>query len=78
MKKAAVHNGRFHADEVCAIAILSMVEGPLDVIRTREESDYAECDYRIDVGGRNNPATGDFDHHMAGGAGDHLIFSVRR
>jgi uncharacterized UPF0160 family protein len=46
-----------------------MVEGPIDVIRTRDEADYAGCDFRIDVGGRNNPATGDYDHHMAGGAG---------
>jgi uncharacterized UPF0160 family protein len=57
---------------VFAIAVLGLVHGPLEIVRTRDEAQQAACDVRVDVGGRSDPATGDFDHHQRGGAGERL------
>jgi len=66
----ATHPGNFHADDVFAVAALELVHGPLDVVRTRDGERQAAADLRVDVGGRSDPATGDFDHHQKGGAGE--------
>lgn len=63
------HNGRFHADDVCAVAVLNLIFPKAKVIRTRDMSVLKECDLRLDIGGAFNPETGDFDHHQPGGAG---------
>lgn len=68
--KVGTHPGNFHADDVFAVAVLGLVEGPIEVIRTRDRDALAACDVRVDVGGRSDPATGDFDHHQRGGAGE--------
>jgi uncharacterized UPF0160 family protein len=68
--RVATHPGGFHADDVFAIAALRLAEGEVDVVRTRDPDVQAAADVRIDVGGRNDPATGDFDHHQKGGAGE--------
>src|SRR5215213_5428880 len=68
--KVATHPGNFHADDVFAVAVLQIVHGELDVLRTRDHEAQAAADVRIDVGGRHDPATGDFDHHQKGGAGE--------
>jgi uncharacterized UPF0160 family protein len=68
--RVATHPGTFHADDVFAIAVLGLVHGPLEIVRTRDEALQAACDVRVDVGGRSDPATGDFDHHQRGGAGE--------
>jgi uncharacterized UPF0160 family protein len=68
--RIATHPGNFHADDVFAIAALGLLHGPLDVVRTRDEAVQASCDVRVDVGGRSDPETGDFDHHQRGGAGE--------
>jgi uncharacterized UPF0160 family protein len=68
--RVATHPGTFHADDVFAIAVLRLVHGPLDVVRTRDEDVQAAADLRVDVGGRSDSATGDFDHHQKGGAGE--------
>lgn len=68
--KIAVHNGKFHADDVFACAIARMIYPSCDIIRTRDEIELSAVDMRIDVGGKNNPETNDFDHHMKGGAGE--------
>ncbi|MBN1500597.1 MAG: MYG1 family protein [Spirochaetes bacterium] len=68
--KIAVHEGTFHADEVFAIAIIKFIYTDFELIRTRNDAILCECDLRIDVGGKNNPETGDFDHHLTGGAGE--------
>jgi uncharacterized UPF0160 family protein len=65
--KIATHPGNFHADDVFAVAVLQLVHGSVDVVRTREPVD---ADIRVDIGGRSDPATGDFDHHQRGGAGE--------
>jgi uncharacterized UPF0160 family protein len=68
--RVATHPGNFHADDVFAIAVLGLVHGPLDVVRTRDMAAQDAADLRVDVGGRSDPATGDFDHHQKGGAGE--------
>jgi uncharacterized UPF0160 family protein len=66
----ATHPGNFHADDVFAVAVLRLALGPVQLVRTRDEDRIAAADVRIDVGGRSDPATGDFDHHQRGGAGE--------
>ena len=63
----ATHDGSFHADDTMAIAILARVFNDLNlsrVIRTRRPELLAEADLRVDVGGRYDPLTEDFDHHQ--------------
>jgi uncharacterized UPF0160 family protein len=68
--RIATHPGNFHADDVFAVAVLGLVHGELDVVRTRDDATVAAAGARVDVGGRSDPATGDFDHHQRGGAGE--------
>ncbi len=72
----AVHNGTFHADDVCAVATLSLLfEGPdmlnkkIHIIRTRDVAILDKVDYVADVGAVYDPEKNRFDHHQAGGAG---------
>jgi uncharacterized UPF0160 family protein len=72
--RVATHPGNFHADDVFAIAALRLAaaargDAPVSVVRTRDEAVQAAADARVDVGRRDDPATGDFDHHQKGGAG---------
>lgn len=71
--RIATHDGSFHADEVFAVATMQLLDGaagadrePLEVVRTRDPALIADADLRIDVGFRDDPATGDFDHHQRG------------
>jgi uncharacterized UPF0160 family protein len=66
----ATHPGNFHADDVFAIAVLGLVHGPPEIVRTRDDARIAAADVRVDVGGRSDPQTGDYDHHQKGGAGE--------
>ena len=68
--KAATHDGSFHADDVFAVAALRMVEPGLEVVRSRDREVIAAADVRVDIGLRDDPRTGDFDHHQKGGAGE--------
>lgn len=68
--KVGTHPGNFHADDVFAVAVLGLAAGPLEIVRTRDRERLAACDVRVDVGGRHDPASGDFDHHQRGGAGE--------
>jgi uncharacterized UPF0160 family protein len=68
--QVVTHPGNFHADDVFALAALGLAAGPLEILRTRDEEAIAAADARVDVGGRSDPATGDFDHHQKGGAGE--------
>src|SRR4051794_8844262 len=68
--RVATHDGSFHADEVFALAALSLLGEPLEIVRTRDRDVIAACDVRVDVGFRADPATGDFDHHQREGAGE--------
>jgi uncharacterized UPF0160 family protein len=68
--KVATHPGNFHADDVFAVAVLGLAAGPLEIVRTRDKELIAASDVRIDLGGRSDPASGDFDHHQKEGAGE--------
>lgn len=69
--RVATHSGSFHADDVFALAVLRLVHGDaLEVVRTRDRELQQACDLRVDVGGRDDPSSGDFDHHQRGGAGE--------
>ncbi len=67
--RAATHDGSFHADEVFALAALSLLGEPLEIVRTRDRDALAAADVRVDAGFASDPDTGDFDHHQRGGAG---------
>jgi uncharacterized UPF0160 family protein len=68
----ATHDGNFHADDVFAVAVLRLAHPgePLELVRTRDAGRQAAADVRVDVGGRDDAASGDFDHHQRGGAGE--------
>ena len=68
--QVATHDGSFHADDVFAVAALRMAHPGLEIVRSRDPGVLAEADLRVDVGLRDDPATGDFDHHQRGGAGE--------
>jgi uncharacterized UPF0160 family protein len=63
------HPGSFHPDDACAVATLLLKFPGSLVVRTRSEAVLALCTFRVDVGGKYNPKTGDYDHHQEGGAG---------
>src|SRR3954465_11197139 len=67
--RVATHPGNFHADDLFAGAVLHLAAAEAEVVRTRDPEAIAAADARVDVGGRDDPATGDFDHHQKGGAG---------
>lgn len=70
--RIATHPGGFHADDVFAVAALRLAHPgeAIEVIRTRDAGQQAAADVRVDVGGRDDASTGDFDHHQKGGAGE--------
>jgi uncharacterized UPF0160 family protein len=68
----AVHDGKFHADDVFAVAALRLVLGGRGkIVRTRDAAVIAAADYVADVGGINDQEKNRFDHHMPEGAGEH-------
>ena len=65
------HAGRFHADDVCAGAILSTLFPDASILRTRDEriiQSHADISIIFDVGRSYDPERGLFDHHMNGAA----------
>ena len=67
----AIHDGKFHCDDLFAVATLMMAEGDMRVVRTRDESIITKAEFVADVGGIYDPAKNRFDHHQKGGAGFH-------
>lgn len=65
----ATHNGKFHADDVFAVAALLLLKKDASVVRTRDEAELAKADIVVDVGGVYDDAKNHFDHHQIGGAG---------
>ncbi len=57
MTVVATHPGNFHADDVFAVAVLGLVHGPLEIVRTRDE---------VGAGRRGLPRR----HRLALGSGD--------
>jgi uncharacterized UPF0160 family protein len=69
IKYLVTHSGWFHADDVCAAAVLQSLLPDAGVVRTRDASllrAYEDQAITFDVGGRCDPAAGYFDHHMSG------------
>ncbi|MFH1585603.1 MAG: MYG1 family protein [archaeon] len=64
MKTVATHDGRFHKDEIFAVAILKIIYPNIKVIRSRDPEIFSKADIRVDVGLKYNPKTNDFDHHQ--------------
>lgn len=67
--KVITHSGHFQADDVFAIAALSLLLGDFELTRTRDPEIIKIGDYVVDVGGIYDPETRRFDHHQEGGAG---------
>jgi uncharacterized UPF0160 family protein len=65
----ATHSGRFHADDVWAVAALNILFPGSDLIRTRDAELLSKADFVVDVGGVWDAATGRFDHHQKGFVG---------
>ena len=69
-KIIATHDGKFHADDVCAVATISLIiDEPIEVVRTRDVEKIEKADYVVDVGGIFDQEKKRFDHHQEGGAG---------
>lgn len=67
--KIITHPGFFHADELCAIALIKIVGIAISSIERREvkEEDLADPNtFVIDIGGQYNPDQLLFDHHQDG------------
>jgi uncharacterized UPF0160 family protein len=60
------HNGKFHADESLAVAILKRLPfyKVAEVIRTRDPNVINTADIVVDVGGIYDPNTHRYDHHQ--------------
>lgn len=58
IKTIGTHNGKFHADDAMATAILRLLLGDIKVIRTRDENILKELDLVYDI------CLGEFDHHQ--------------
>ena len=74
----ATHSGKFHADDVWAVAVLDMVFPGADLIRTRDSARIAAADFAVDVGGIWDPETGRFDHHQKdfeGARGNGVVYA---
>jgi uncharacterized UPF0160 family protein len=68
--KAVTHNGKFHADEVMATAVLKrtyeMRGMRLNITRSRDPLVIAAADIVYDVGGEYSDERGRYDHHQPG------------
>jgi uncharacterized UPF0160 family protein len=65
----ATHSGKFHADDVWAVAVLELVFPGCELIRTRDPARIDAADFAVDVGGVWDPQHGRFDHHQKGFSG---------
>lgn len=66
------HNGKFHADDVFAVATIRLSLGPdvqSTIIRTRDQDLIDSGEYVVDVGLIHDISKKRFDHHQQGGAG---------
>ncbi len=61
------HSGNFHADDVFAVAALSMLHPEYEIRRSRDPEIWAQCDYLVDVGGRYDHEAKVYDHHFKDG-----------
>jgi uncharacterized UPF0160 family protein len=60
-----VHSGKFHPDDISAVAIISLYLGKsVKVVRSRDPKVWETADYMFDVGGEYDPTKNRFDHHQ--------------
>ncbi len=67
MDRIVTHNGIFHCDEICALALLELVDiftSETEIIRTRDPDVINNAPMVIDVGRVYNPKINRFDHHQ--------------
>jgi uncharacterized UPF0160 family protein len=66
-RSLGTHDGRFHADEVtaCALLIIFDLIDKDKIFRTRDPNILKDCEYVCDVGGIYDPEQLKFDHHQA-------------
>jgi uncharacterized UPF0160 family protein len=68
MATVVTHNGRFHADEIIACAIIDLVKCGSHIVRTRDKEvikDHGSSGAHIvDVGDKYHPEGLQFDHHQ--------------
>lgn len=67
--KIVTHNGRFHTDDIFAVATLLLVYPDAEVVRSRNEEVIKSGDIVVDVGFVYDPKAKRFDHHQPEGAG---------
>ena len=65
VKTVVVHDGKFHADDVLAVALALVAFPGCTVRRTRDSATVAAADLALDVGSVFDPGIGRLDHHMA-------------
>lgn len=68
-KRVVTHSGKFHTDDVFAVAVLRCVLGAAEIVRTRDNALIRSGDIVVDVGGIYDPEKNRFDHHQREGAG---------
>ena len=61
---ASTHDGRFHADEIFALAVLNLFYPDLEIVRSRDENVYKNANIIVDVGHIYDPDSLIFDHHQ--------------
>lgn len=67
MTKILTHNGKFHADDVFACAVIWLLTGDKpEVIRSRDMNQMDKVDFVLDVGLELDPNKKHFDHHQIG------------
>ena len=66
-KIIGTHSGAFHADDVFAVATLSMLFPDYEIHRSRDPEVWAKCDYLVDVGGSYDHEQKIYDHHFKDG-----------
>lgn len=70
-KILVTHPGGFHADDLFATAVLSIVfDGRVKIIRTNDQEIIDKADFVYDIGLIYDPEINRFDHHQKGGAGE--------
>jgi uncharacterized UPF0160 family protein len=61
---ASTHDGRFHADEIFALAVLNLTFPDLEIVRSRDENVNKNADIIVDVGHVYDAENLIFDHHQ--------------
>lgn len=73
LRSVGVHSGKFHADDVVAVALLLYVNlvDEDKIYRSRDNEVLDNCEFVCDVGGVNNEESKRFDHHQNSYKGMH-------